>query len=346
MSSLGIIEGFFGQVWSWRDRLAYVDYMLGADLEFYIYAPKADPFLRRRWSEPWPESTFEEVEQLNWTHRRAGTSFGVGFTPFEAHLDYNDEVRAQLKSKAAELKRLSPDILCVLFDDMKGDVPDLARIQVEIAHLMAETTGIERVIVCPSYYSFDPVLEKVFGKAPDRYLEDLGQGLAQGIEIFWTGPKVCSEEYPEDHLRQVTEVLQRKPFLWDNYPVNDGAKICKFLHLRPFREHHPGLVAGHAANPMNQAWLSQIPLWTLAASYRPGYQPEAAFSKALEQVCDPALARRLAEDVGLLQDQGLDQIDTQELLRSYSELTPSKPLHELLSFLRGEYAFDPACLTD
>ena len=32
----------------------------------------------------------------------------------------------------------------------------------------------------------------------------------------------------------IGEAMRRKPFLWDNYPVNDGPRMSQFLHLRAF----------------------------------------------------------------------------------------------------------------
>ena len=51
---LGIIEGFFGRPWSWPERAAAIRFLRPYGYGFYLYAPKADPYLRRRWQEPHP----------------------------------------------------------------------------------------------------------------------------------------------------------------------------------------------------------------------------------------------------------------------------------------------------
>ena len=58
---LGLIEGFFGRPWDWAARAANVRFLAPHGYGFYLYAPKADPFLRRRWQEPHPDS---EMAQL------------------------------------------------------------------------------------------------------------------------------------------------------------------------------------------------------------------------------------------------------------------------------------------
>jgi len=51
---LGIIEGFYGKPWTWEERQETVSFLAPYGYGFYLYAPKADPFLRRKWQEPYP----------------------------------------------------------------------------------------------------------------------------------------------------------------------------------------------------------------------------------------------------------------------------------------------------
>ncbi len=352
---LGVIEGFFGRAWSWPVRRAYADFLARAGYGFYLYAPKNDPWLRRRWQEDWPADTWDELLGLRQAFTDQGIAFGLGLSPFEIHLNPDPESRAALKQRLRQINRLQPDILCLLFDDMRGDLPDLARIQTELVHMAAEETTARRVIFCPSYYSLDPVLEKVFGQRPANYWEYLGNALDPAIDIFWTGPQVCSTEYPREHLQAVSQLLQRRPFLWDNYPVNDGAAKSRHLQLRAFGKGHAhlaGQVAGHAVNPMNQAWLSRIPLLSLPGAYALGdaYDPQSAFINACQASCSPALAAALVEDVGLFQDLGLGQLTGQQrqhLRLRYQNWAPTEAsAQEVCDWLDGAYTFDPACLTD
>lgn len=344
----GLIEGFFGREWSWSDRRHYADFLARRGFDFYIYAPKGDRFLRHAWNEDWPEETWQELAALRQTYREKGVAFGLGLSPFDVQQNYDQAARDALKVKTRRLNQLEPEILCILFDDMKGDVADLARIQTDMAHLIAETSTSERKIVCPSYYSDDPVLERVFGEAPKNYLEDLGTGLDSSLDIFWTGPLVCSTEYPKEHLEDVGRRLGRKPFLWDNYPVNDGAKKCNHLHLKAFRPHDGAdLVSGHAINPMNQAWLSKLSLLTFQASFRSGYDPNQALLEALkEEGCPSELGSRLAVDIPDFHDRGLLEISASDLAELYSNLPPHPYREETVEWLCGKYEFDPACLTD
>ncbi len=127
---------------------------------------------------------------------------------------------------------------------MKGNQADLAEAQVRKAHFAAEHSKAKRLIVCPTVYCDDPVLKRVYGPTPERYLEDLGRLLDPSIEVFWTGEEVCSREYSPGHLARVGEQLRRKPTLWDNYPVNDGPRhvavpLSARLHRPPGGDRRP-----------------------------------------------------------------------------------------------------------
>lgn len=353
-SQLGIIEGFFGRSWPWQARQDYAVFLANAGYHYYIYAPKDDAFLRKRWQEDWPIETFNQLHALRNIYHQHHINFGIGLSPYELYLEPYPERSSKLIKKINQLNQLKPDILCLLFDDMRGDLPQLARIQCELVQCAVDHSSAKHIIFCPTYYSFDPILEKVFGARPEHYWATLGQHIDPQVNIFWTGPKVCSTQYPMEHLQEVTDLLQRKPFLWDNYPVNDGAIKSRILQLRAFDQSHSqlqGKVAGHAVNPMNQPWLSRIPLATLPKAYRESstYNPQQAFIDTCHQLCGPLLANQIIADIALLQDIGLNNFSTteqQELVKKYQAFANNPYTAEIVDWLQDGYQFDPACLTE
>jgi hyaluronoglucosaminidase len=203
---------------------------------------------------------------------------------------------------------------------MKGDQADLADAQVRMAHFAAEHSKAKRLIVCPTVYSDDPMLERIFGPTPERYLEDLGRLLDPSIEVFWTGEEVCSREYSPGHLARVEGQLRRKPTLWDNYPVNDGPGMSPFLYLRAFTGRPASIgqhLAAHAVNPSLQPTLFRIPALTLAESYEQGgaYEYGAAWDRAAREVLGEELAGLLERHYRLFHDQGLGRIDQETAAR-------------------------------
>ncbi|MEO8812198.1 MAG: beta-N-acetylglucosaminidase domain-containing protein [Caulobacteraceae bacterium] len=310
---LGVIEGYYGLSWTWAARRDTAAFLSRHGYRFFIYAPKADPFLRKRWREEHPVETAEAIAAFSADCRGRAVRFGVGLSPFEIYRSFDAGVKADLGRKLATLDAIGLDDLAILFDDMRGDIDGLARIQTDIVHWIAGRTKATRVIVCPTYYSDDPVLDRVFGARPPRFLEEFGAALDRKIEVFWTGEEVCSREFGAAHLERVAGQLRRKPLFWDNYPVNDGPAMSPYLHLRAFTGRPArvgGLLAGHAINPALQPILTRIPALTLAASYREGdrYAYGAAFVEAAEAVLGPRLAAMVGRHITLFQDTGLERM--------------------------------------
>lgn len=341
---MGIIEGFYGRAWSWEERADSVTFLAPHGYRFYLYAPKADPYLRRRWQEPHPAAMASGLRELGGHCRDSGVRFGVGLSPYELYLDFNDAARAALDDKLAFFREIGVEDLAILFDDMRGDTPELARLQAEIVEWIASRAGVGRVLVCPSYYTDDPVLDRVFGRRPDGYLERLAAGLDESIEIFWTGEEVCSHEISPGHLDGVAERIGRKPFLWDNYPVNDGQRMSQYLHLRGFTGRpaaNANRIAAHGINVALQPTLNRIPALTLAERYELGddrYKYGEAFARAAHAVLGEELGERLKEDLLILQDVGLDRLGEKEIrLRERYGAVDHPGAREVIRWLDGEY---------
>jgi hypothetical protein len=341
---LGIVEGFFGRAWSWAERAEAVAFLGPRGYGFYLYAPKADPYLRRRWRDPYPEAELKALHAFGAACRAADVRFGVGLTPYELHFGFDAAAKQALAAKLAALDDAGVEDLAILFDDMRGDLADLAARQAEIVHWIGPRTKASRLIMCPSYYSDDPVLDRVFGQRPKNYLAELGIALNPAVHVMWTGEEVCAREFSPGHLERVGQELRRRPFLWDNYPVNDGPRMSRHLHLRAFTGRPAGIaphISGHAVNPASQPVLSRIPLLSLAESYArgDGYQYGAAFRNAARQVLGDALAERVEADLLSLEDAGLGMPEERRarLAERYSGFD-HPAAREIVDWLNGGYA--------
>jgi len=349
--SSGVIEGFFGKSWSWQARLDNVRFLGEWGYRFYIYAPKSDPFLRRRWRDPIPAETMERLGELHRCCRQWGLELGVGLSPFEIYLHHDADAREALRAKVRQINEIGAETLCILFDDMRGDIDGLAQIQADVAHNVCTWSGARNFILCPTYYSYDPRLSQVFGPVPKSYLHDLGRMVDPGVQFFWTGEKVISDAYPEQHLAVVANEIGRKPFIWDNHIANDSKMRTNFLYLDPSVSSWnlaADQAAGLAINPMNQPYLSRIAL----AGYRrllSGVVKDELLAQVCRALLQPSLATRLLTDTHRLQDVGLSGLDTdarQELLNRYSGYVDDPYARELCAWLGDAYAFDPECLTE
>jgi hypothetical protein len=348
---LGIIEGYYGRPWSWDMREDQARFFSARGYASYVYAPKADKFLRKRWREDHPQAEADRLAKMAAVCRGLGMGFGVGLSPYEAW-DFNEEDRAALARKIDFFDAAGCTELAILYDDMKGDQPDLAAVQVRMADFVAERTKAARLIVCPSLYTDDATLQRVYGNYPPDYLAELGRGLDPKFEIYWTGEEVCSREYSPGHLARVAEALRRKPTLWDNYPVNDGTGMSPFLYLRAFTGRPAAIgahLAAHMVNPCLQPVLFRIPALTLAESYEQGeaYEYMRAWMRAAEQVAGPDVAALLLRHYRLFHDQGLGRLDEQApRLRERYAAVDHPAAQEVVAYLDGYWRVTPEMMAE
>jgi hypothetical protein len=342
---LGLIEGYFGKPWTHGERLEVAARLAKLGYSFLHYAPKADDFLRRRWRERHPEAAMAELSELSAHCRRHGLRFGIGLSPYELYRDYSGAAKADFLAKLRVLDDIGLDDLAILFDDTRGDVQDLPAREAEIVHDAMAATRATRVFMCPTYYSDDRMLDIVFGERPAGYLEDLGRRLDPRVGVYWTGEEICAREICAWHLERVAGQLRRKPVLWDNYPVNDGPRMSRFLHLRAFtgRAGIGDCVAAHAVNPALQPHLTLIPAATLPIAYREssGYCYMRAFRKAAREVAGPDLAAMLEADLLYLQDLGIGHLGAEsDRLRSRYRAVDHPMAAEVVRWLDGAYTVD------
>lgn len=348
---LGIVEGFFGLPWSWQARTDYAGFSRHHGFNTYLYAPKSDRLLRQDWKQPFPQDHLDNLSRLAVDYRNLGLDFGIGLSPFELYRDFSTTNQQLLREKISQINSINPGILCILFDDMQGDFASLAEQQARITEFILEQSQASQFIFCPTYYSDDPRLVAHFGEMPDHYLEDIGSLLPAGIDIFWTGPKVFSEIYTPGHLQKVAEKFRRKPLIWDNYPVNDAASLTDYLHLNPFNDHSRVLqeyASGHLANPMNQAYLSQLPLYTLSRHYQKNGLSASSLEAACQALCSAPLAEQILADAACFQHQGLKELNDEtrrQLVEKYEAFGDDPMAVEIRNWLNGVYEFDPDCLT-
>ncbi len=341
---LGIVEGFFGPLWSWGERQSLVSLLAPAGYRRYVYAPKGDLALRRAWEAEYSDAWLNSLAAFSSHCEKHGVEFGVGVSPYGLQNALTAERLQQLQSQLRILEGVGVKRFAILFDDMDAGADSLAAAQLKIVDAATDALPNMHFIVCPSYYSDDIVLDRVFGDRPVDYLTMLGKSIDSRIEIFWTGAEVCSRQFGASHLRQVGDLLQRKPTLWDNYPVNDGPRMSNHLHLRAFTgrsivdaEH----ISAHMINPALQPTLTAIPALTLADVYARAntYDYAQSFQSAANRVAGETLAMHLREDLIALQDTGRDRLGArgESLAAKYAQFD-HPAAKEVCTWLAGAYA--------
>jgi hyaluronoglucosaminidase len=349
MSEIGIVEGFFGPTWPLEARLSFAPFFKKYGGSFYIYAPKRDAYLRKSWRDEWPEAYVKDLVLLRDAFQAHQLKFGVALSPFGLGSKICDLDWSLLKNKFKQLAELKINYLGLFFDDMPVN-DELLDTQSRVVGLALEYFPKE-LIFCPSFYSFDPILDKIFGNRPVGYVEGLNSQIPAAVEICWTGPKVISEDISNEHLREVGELLGRKPFIWENLYANDGPRNCKFLKLKYFDGRDSSIhsmTSGIAFNLMNQPYLSQLVYLASVLVITKHYLPQEAFELSCNELCSKNLSEFIVKHRTLFLEKGLDQITDEtknDLVLELKSFNSPFAL-EMSDWLQGKYLVGPECLTD
>lgn len=285
---VGIVEGFYGRPWSHEDRISMIRFLGEHGFDQYCYAPKDDPYHRKKWREPYPPADFAKLTELVRACQKYRVTFVFAISP-GLDIEYGSAQEFDLlMEKLRRVHEVGVHAFALFFDDVPSSFPhasDLKRFasfaaaHADLANRMyaklKEWNPQNSLVVCPTEYYH-----------PDStpYLRELGETLHAEIPIVWTGMGVTSQFITPEDLLRIRASIKRKPFLWDNYPVNDYD--AGHLYLGPVRGRTPVLslnLSGYWANPMNEAEASKIPLLTIADFFKSpdSFDPEESWRRAI-----------------------------------------------------------------
>jgi hyaluronoglucosaminidase len=143
-------------------------------------------------------------------------------------------------------------------------------------HVFSSLSPVE-FTVCPMIY---------WGRGSSKYLSTLGDFLNEKINLMWTGRQIRSEYIDFVDAIEFQDQAKRKPFYWDNFPVNN-LNLRHELHMGPLvgrDKNLPEAAIGLLANPMLQFNASLPSLFTIGKYLddSQNYEPELAWNEALE----------------------------------------------------------------
>ncbi|NUK30260.1 beta-N-acetylglucosaminidase domain-containing protein [Parageobacillus sp. VR-IP] len=289
----GVIEGFYGVFYTPPERNNLISFLGENGYNLYIYSPKNDRQHRVHWREPYPDSIMEQFQKTVELSRKVGVEFCYSLSP---GLSINYASEEDFKIVVSKLKTfydIGVRTFMVSLDDIsskfrykeeKEKFKTYAEAHVYLANrLYAWLKKLDnkcRLMLCPTDY---------YGKAPfSQYIYELGEGLHPDIDVFYTGPDICSETISEQETGDFAEAIKRRPIIWDNYPVNDLAMRVE-IHIGPITGRSaalPSVCKGFVVNTMSEAEASKIALLTFSDYFRDPvhYQPWVSWEKALQKV--------------------------------------------------------------
>jgi protein O-GlcNAcase/histone acetyltransferase len=270
----GVIEGFYGQPWAESERLELFRWMAKWGLNTYLYAPKDDLHQRAFWRERYTNRDSEQLGRLIKRCLKLGLRFVYALSP-GLDISYNSTADLRcIRERFEQLSALGCKDFAILFDDIperikKADLKrfgSLGSAQCHVANAIFKSAREQgsrgRFFFCPTAYCGRMAAEHPEGH---RYLQTVGRELLTGIDVFWTGPEIVSQEINVAHIHELQASLRRKPVIWDNLHANDYDR--RRFYSGPYSGRPMELkkaVAGLLSNPNNEFLLNFVPLRSLA----------------------------------------------------------------------------------
>lgn len=323
---IGVVEGFYGTPWTHESRLDMVRFMGDVGMNTYFYAPKDDPYHRAKWREPYAGEKLEEFSELIAVSKESAVDLFFAISP-GLDIVYSDSADfAALNNKLEDMVELGVEHFALFLDDVpqhlrhtadKDQYENLAAAHADLINRLWNKLKKQNIefVVCPTTYT------SAWGSRD--YIQQLGENISPEISIFWTGEDVAIAQITESETRDWQKLIQRKPLIWDNFPVNDFEGWRPILGpLRGRSSGLPKVAEGIIANPMDRPYSSMIPLYTVAEyGKNPAeYSPDAALREAVISLAGEKAVSNMMPVVKVYSDYGWTD---NEFTPVY---TPGKPL--------------------
>ena len=210
MKKFGVIEGFYGKLMSFEDRHKILESFSKNQLNYYLYAPKEDPFLRHNFElEPFDEWSEQFKKFLDDAHSKS-VDIEVGVSPsLESHTSF-------IQKKIEFFLNLGCRRFSFLFDDLAEF--DLNS-QIKIVQEFKSKYPHVNFSFCPTVYCTELSTQDDSYK---KYFQDFCQSFPRDIEFYWTGEKVISTKLEMKSEALLENFPTENIAVWDNYFTIDS----------------------------------------------------------------------------------------------------------------------------
>ncbi|MBO5872450.1 MAG: beta-N-acetylglucosaminidase domain-containing protein, partial [Bacteroidaceae bacterium] len=251
----GVIEGFYGNPWSHKDRLRQFDFYGQYKMNTYVFGPKDDPYHRARWREPYPAQEAAQLKELVDAAHKNKVKFVWAIHP-AGDIKWCLEDSINVAKKLELMYDLGIRSFAVFFDDVwsegaRGD-KQAGLLNYLTDNFVRKHKDVEPLIMCPSQYNK--------GWTSGDYLNTLGTKMYPEVRIMWTGNSVV-DMIGEVDMQWINEQIKRKAYIWLNYPVNDYCQSRMLMGKTYGNDLNINdMVSGFCSNPMEYAEASKVSL--------------------------------------------------------------------------------------
>ena len=229
----GYIEGYYGKLLSWHDRLNILINLKKNFMNFYFYAPKEDKEHRFKWKKPYSKIWLKKFSAFTSKADSYEISIIAGIAP-GLNYDFSSEIRNNdfeiLKFKCKQLINSGASFVALMFDDIPNNFNTIYGTKIiegashaKLANMLADELKTT-IFVVPRIYA-----RELNNESPD-YLCQFGKYLQKDILVFHCGNNIVSKNINQRNRNSLKSVLNNDLIFWDNIFANDYCPRRLFIH--------------------------------------------------------------------------------------------------------------------
>ncbi len=229
MKRIGVVEGYYGEISKFDDRKKIIESLNKNNFNFYLYAPKEDPFLRSHLDIEYTKEWLSDFQSFVNFSNDLSVDIGVGLAPVKTgHL-------TDLKEKIKIFSEHGVESFSILFDDIEEGL--CLQKQLQIFNDVTTSFSELSFDFCPTVYATE-LIDK--DKKHNEYFNDFIKYFPKSNNFFWTGDKVISLEMNENCQSSLSDFENKNIYIWDNYftvdscPKNINLSFCDHLSYKFF----------------------------------------------------------------------------------------------------------------
>jgi hyaluronoglucosaminidase len=228
----GLIEGYYGAPMETWQRQCLLDRMSTLRANVYLYGPKDDPYAHQQWADPYPPDQAAALAETVAAARARNIDFiwsvspGLqsGYPPPGTSISYaSDADFARLTAKIDAMRALGVTRFALFLDDIVKSLvydDDLDAFDSPVEAHVSLANRLDAYVTAagsPHLLFVGPYYTNAFA-GWDDWASDVGDLLAPGIDVMWTGPAVYPASCTAYDLAGPDALFGRDVVIWNNQP--------------------------------------------------------------------------------------------------------------------------------
>ena len=223
----GYIEGFYGKLLSWDERIKILKALHENNFNTYFYAPKDDPLHRFVWRDKFPISWIRGFKKFALKAKKYNIQLIAGISPgldFQYEIKYSKDKNTDFNILCRKLEQLinfGADNVAVLLDDIPNNLVNVCKLHSTEGTVHSNLINqLSRKLLTPVYF-VPRVYAFEIEKKNCNYIKDISIHLDKSNPIFFCGKNIIQKNIENNVFSQKFNITPNRLIFWDNLYAND-----------------------------------------------------------------------------------------------------------------------------